>query len=222
MTTMRFNIGTAFSAENPVARFVTVLAMMSNDWLRIMQEMVTLDSDEPETQARHIMLFRQQAALHHEAAARLVDAPSQFVEVRTFMDGLPPEAAADRDIVIGGIKPSSPHYLGDWHEAHRHVTFHHPVLQRDRAAAGAEELHNGLTGAASHEGTITWTEGQFGSVRFGFADEVVVQWLPDAEKQADLIERLRDSALALTRYAQRAAGAYLQALPEGSFSIESD
>jgi hypothetical protein len=222
MTTVRFDIGTAFPAENPVARFVTVLAMMSNDWLRIMLQMVTVDGDDPETQAHHIMLFREQAALHHEAADRLVDAPRQFAEIRTFMDGLPSEATADRAIILDGIDPSSPHYLGDWYEAHRHVTFHYPVLQRDRAAAGAEELHNALTAAASLEGTITWTEGQFGSVRFGFADEVVVQWLPDAATQANLIERLRDSALALARYVQRATGAYLQALPEGSFRVESD
>jgi hypothetical protein len=222
MPTIRFKIGTGFPAGNPVARLVTVLAMMSNDWLRIMQEMVTLEGDDPETQARHIMLFRQQAALHHEAADRLADAPRQFAELRTFMDGLSTEAKADLGIIIGGIDPSSPHYLGDWYEKHRHVTFHYPVLQRDRAAAGAEELHNALTDAASLEGTVTWTDGEFGSVRFGFADEVVVQWLPDAETQGDLIEKLRESALALARYVQRATGTYLQSLPAGTYGLEAD
>jgi hypothetical protein len=32
VTTVRFKIGAAFPAEDPVARFVTALAMMSNDW----------------------------------------------------------------------------------------------------------------------------------------------------------------------------------------------
>lgn len=222
MTTLRFGIGPAFPAENPVARFVTVLAMMSNDWLRIMWEMVAIEGDDAEARAQRIMLFRQQAALHHEAAGRLADAPRQFAEIRTFMDSLPPEAAADLDIIVGGINSTSPHHLGDWYAAHRHLTFHYSVLQRDRAAARAEELHNALTAAASHEGTITWTDGQFGSVRFGFADEVVVQWLPDGDTQADLIAKLRDSALALARYVQRATGAYLQSLPDGTFTIEPD
>jgi hypothetical protein len=222
MPTIRFKIGTAFPASNPIARFVTVLAMMSNDWLRIMQEMVTLDGDDPETRARHIMLFRQQAALHHEAADRLDDAPGRFTEIRTFMASLPREAQADLAIVLAGNDPVSEHYLGDWHAQHRHVTFHYPILHPDRAAAGAEELHNALTAAAHLDGTITWTEDAFGSVRFGFADEVVVQWLPDGETQAELIVKLRDSALALARYVQRAVGAYLASLPSGSFTIEKD
>jgi hypothetical protein len=32
--TLRFQIGNGFPAGDPIARFITVVAMMSNDWLR--------------------------------------------------------------------------------------------------------------------------------------------------------------------------------------------
>jgi hypothetical protein len=87
VTTFRFTIGTAFPAANPVARFVTVLAMMSNDWLRL-TEMVTKsfdEGDDPESLTRRFLLFRQQVALHHEAVKRLQDAPRQSKEIADFM-----------------------------------------------------------------------------------------------------------------------------------------
>ncbi len=42
-TTLRFTIGDAFPADDPVARFVTVLAMMSNDWSRFVDQMLRVE-----------------------------------------------------------------------------------------------------------------------------------------------------------------------------------
>jgi hypothetical protein len=42
MTIIRFKIGDAFPASDPVARFLTGLAMISNDWLRSIEEMLKL------------------------------------------------------------------------------------------------------------------------------------------------------------------------------------
>jgi hypothetical protein len=182
---LRFNIGNAFPPDDPVARFVTVLAMMSNDWLRIIHELVSLTGDDEEAGARRIMLFRQQAALHHEAAAWLKDAPQRFEAIADFMAGLDHHARADIEVVVGGQEASSEFYIGDWHEKHCHVTFHYPIVHSDRAAAGAKELYNALRAAAHIDSTISWQEDEFGSVRFCFADEVTVQWLPDAKSQSE-------------------------------------
>src|SRR5947209_2795775 len=114
VTTIRFTIGTAFTAANPVARFVTVLAMMSNDWLRL-TEMVTKsfdEGDDPESLTRRFLLFRQQVALHHEAVKRLQDAPRQFREIADFMAALGPEAKADHDIIVAALDPASD--IGKW------------------------------------------------------------------------------------------------------------
>jgi hypothetical protein len=97
-------------------------------------------------------------------------------------------------------------------------------------------------------GTIT-DPGHFGGVRFGFADEVAVQWLPGAYDHDDPlpttieeaeafasasaaesaarireggagVAALRDSALALMRVARAAAIAYIERLPVGAARLE--
>lgn len=68
MPKVTFKIGEAFPASDPVARFITVLGMMSNDWLRSIAEMLALDDSDQDSEGRRLSLFRQQASLHHEAA----------------------------------------------------------------------------------------------------------------------------------------------------------
>jgi hypothetical protein len=62
MPTVSFNIGLAFPASDPVARFVTVLAMVSNDANRSINELLNVCDGEPDAGARRMMLFRQQSA----------------------------------------------------------------------------------------------------------------------------------------------------------------
>jgi hypothetical protein len=50
-----FKIGDAFPAEDPIARFLVVLAMMSNDLLRLVDVMLV---DEGEDAALHLFCFR--------------------------------------------------------------------------------------------------------------------------------------------------------------------
>jgi hypothetical protein len=219
MTTLRFNIGEAFPADDSVARFITVVAMMSNDWLRLIEDMMALEDADPDAVGRRILSFRQQAALHDEAARFIADARRRLPAVDEFIKRLNADAQADCERVTGGVDPKSKHYLGDWLADHRSVTFHYPEMHPDKAAHGKEEIMQALQDAASLEATITF-EAHFGSARFGFADEVAVQWLPDGQTQAHLIEGLRESVLALARLAQRAATAYLESRPEGTFTVE--
>ena len=92
-------------------------------------------------------------------------------------------------------------------------------LHPDKAAHGQEEITEALRDAAALEATITAGD-TFVSIRFGFADEVAVQWLPRAETQVELIEALRESVMALGRFVQRAANAYLGTRPEGTITVE--
>jgi hypothetical protein len=220
--TIRFpRIGDVFPAADPVARFVTVVAMMSNDWVRLMDDMLALDDHAPDATARRIMSFRQQAALHYEAAQFIADARRRFPQVDAFIQTLEPDARDDCDRITGGIDPTSPHYHGRWLTDHRNVTFHSPKMHPDKAAHGKEEISEALKAAAGLEGTITSGRG-LGSVRFGFADQVAVQWLPDGENEVHLIVTLRDSVMALARFTQRAVDAYLTSRPDGAFTVEGD
>ena len=58
-----FRIGEAFRADDPIARFVTVLAMIHNDWLRSMAFMQESVEQHPEEgQGIRLILVRQQFA----------------------------------------------------------------------------------------------------------------------------------------------------------------
>src|SRR4051812_13752055 len=126
------------------------------------------------------MSFRQQAALHHEAADFITDAERRFPDVRAFIEGLEQEAQDECAQVTGGIDPKSPHYLGDWLADHRNVTFQYPEMHTDKAAHGKEEILQALRDAAPLEGTITARD-SFGPVRFGFPDNVAGRGVPGLE-----------------------------------------
>jgi len=215
MPTVRFTIGQAFPVADPVARFITVLAMMSNDWLRLVE--VIRASPEDEAGLR-VLLFRQQAALHHEAADFIREARRQFhASVDAFVRGLDASAQANCEQVVGGIDPRSPHFLGDWLLKNRNLTFHYPEMNADKARAGREEITEALSKAANLPGAIT-QERALGSVRFGFADNVTVQWLPDAQS-ARHVRQLVKAMVALVRFVQAAAKAYIESRPPGTFSV---
>src|ERR1039458_10305372 len=191
MPSIWFKIGEAFPADDPVARFVTVVAMISNDWQRLVQRMVELDdadcvheAAQAEQAALLIENYRLQAALHYEAARLLQQAYERFPEVRNFIDGLTPEAIAEFRLVIGGVTKGSPNYHGDWLSDARNATFHYSKLNR------RERVGKGLAAAAEEIGAISLGD-SFASVRFGFADKVALKWLggsqPEAEIEAKLV-----------------------------------
>ena len=102
--------------------------MISNDWLRPVEEMFRL-GDTPEEVGRRVSLFRRQAALVHEAATFMADARGMFPQVASFIDGLETKARDSCERVIGAVDSNSPQYLGEWLEEHRKVTHHCAFLQ---------------------------------------------------------------------------------------------
>ena len=218
MTVIHSKIGDAFPASDPAARFITGLAMISNDWLRSVEDMLKLEGNTPEETGRRISLFRQQAAHIHEAASFITDARRMFPQVANFVDGLEVKARDGCERVIGAVDRGSPHYLGKWLEDHRNVTHHYPKMHPAAAQHGQEELAAALAEAADIESTID-SGHRFGEARFRYADEVGVQLLPRVD-ELGWLEGLRDTAIALNDFAQRAAQAYLEARPAGTFTVE--
>lgn len=211
MTRFVFRIGDAFPAGDEVARFVVTLAMMSNDALRSFKQL-SLDEGNAEQKGEQMMLFRQQAALYYEAASFIADSAHHYPALAEFLGELPQEARDEHAQLVGGIDRASPHYVGDWLSAHRHVTFHYAAMHPEKAARGKEKLQQALEAAADLEGELTHGK-ILGSFRCGFADEVASQWMPDEET----IVKLRDALLALAPFTQRALTAYQAKLPPGTF-----
>lgn len=211
---LTFSIAAVFDPSDELARWLTVLAMASNDFWRFFAWMDNA-TDEP----TRILAFRLEAAALHEAARHLTKPPTRWPRIASFLAALPEVAQADRDRVCGAIDPQSEHYLGDWLTRHRNVTFHYADVHPDRSQAKQEEIELALTRAIEQgiEGKIVIANENFGEVRFEFADEAAVQWLPDADTDEGVgqIQALRDTCVALARFAQRAIGAHLAALPDG-------
>jgi hypothetical protein len=88
-------------------------------------------------------------------------------------------------------------------------------MHPEKAARGADRIAQALDAASDQRGDFTFGD-TLGSIRFGFADTVALQWLPDAGELA-AIETLREALLALVRFTQRAVTAYQATRPEGTF-----
>jgi hypothetical protein len=81
MTQISFKIGEAFPADDPVARFITVVATISNDWLRLWHDVALSEAEDEETRALRFANYRLHAALHYEAAVFLHASRCRFSEV---------------------------------------------------------------------------------------------------------------------------------------------
>jgi hypothetical protein len=208
MPTTSFRIGDVFPADEPVARFVTVVAMISNDWQRLAKQMLVLedvqDEDEEELSALLISNYRLQASLHVEAARFLNRAHTNFPDVREFIDALPSEAKDRFKLVVDGIKPKSPRYHGKWLSEARNLTFHYAEINQRKHVGRA------LQSAAAKTGTITAGR-TVQSVRFGFADTVALEWLgaPQPTTDEKRMAALSESVTAMTLFAQQAMRIYL-------------
>jgi hypothetical protein len=210
-----FEIGKAFPASDEVARFVTVLAMISNDWHRTMKMMPRTGPAETAAEERglRIMLARHEAASCFEAMVFVADSRRRFPQsIEPFVSGLGPTAQQRLGTIAAALDHTSPDYQA-WLQGHRNVTSHYPELDPDKYANGKEEIGNALAAAAKHTGTISVGE-KASSVRFGFADEVGVQLLPDVNTEGTAIKMLSHARIALGLFIQKAVQAYRQAHPE--------
>jgi hypothetical protein len=222
MSGLRFKIGDAFPADDPVARFVTGLAMICNDWLRFMGDFASLaeaaeGEDDDEAGARHVAVFRVQAALLHEAAAFVAQARRKFPEIARFIDGLDDQARSDYGRLVGVLDTASD-VLGPWLKHHRDVTFHYPELDPNKARNGNEEMTYALTKAARIDGEIKEVDGAFGTVRFYFADQVGAQLLPDV-RDGQVLTAFGGTGESLARFAQLAINAYLATRYREAFEV---
>jgi hypothetical protein len=194
-----FTIGSVFPADEVLAQFVTVLAMISNDWLRLMADMEAVEAPGPEGHGHEMLNYRLQAALHYEAADFLRDA-SDNPAIGEFVAALPDPVQQDfRTVVAGlGVDPETGH--GRWLKASRNRTFHYSKI--------GPPIRKALARTADETGSVDWPA-RFGDRRFGYADQVVLEWLPSLDEQEERLSRMGDSVMALARFCQAAVGSYL-------------
>lgn len=179
MPIINFKIGEAFPHDDPVARFVSVLAMASNDWNRGMahQAATTPGPSDPERAGIAVMFTRQQAATCFEATKFIRESRHHFPEIGAFLDGLDDEAQGELAKLEAVADQHAAEYQA-WLKGHRDVTAHFPALHPEKYRHGNEEMANALHAAANDSGTISMDE-DAGNLRFHYADTVAVCLLPN-------------------------------------------
>ena len=194
MTTTHFTIGDAFPASDPVAEFVTHLAMMSNDTLRLLSRGPFRSGCSFDAPELRIVSLRVQAALRYEVAEAIRTTQAFSREVREFLSSLPSMARNDLELVTRSQRDDS-----------RPLDRAGPHLEQSRAYGG--DVARALAAVADMQGAIT-AKGPDDILRFDFADEIARQMLP--EDHLVFVTGLHDDALALARLARAAVNEYMR------------
>jgi len=209
-----FQIGEVLPADDVVARFVTVLGMVVNDWHRSMSFMNDSLEEPADGEGVRMMLFRQQVAYLHEAAKFVADAQHHNVGVERFVASLDVEARGELDAAMATASE-----LDTWLESQRNVTFHYPKVVQAAHEHDDEELGTALAAAAGQEGTIT-AEGPAGAVRFEFADVVALELLDGLDIVAPLVKKVGEARMALGEFSYACFKAYLGTVDPALYELE--
>jgi hypothetical protein len=215
----RFQIGAAFPADSPLARFVVAVGGVLND--NVLSNSLFVKSEEP---FEHIYFFNLASSHLYEAAEIFRQARREWVEVHDFVSGLEEERRDEFERVAALAAPDA-----DWPGSRlkeiRNSFFHYLRLDRAAAEAGHLALSRGLEAAADLEGIlVSDPRGPLSGIRALFADEVAIKTIShdfddgEFERLATALANLQGD---LTRFAQGAVGRYLRELPDGVVSYDA-
>lgn len=202
-----FRIGDVFPVENPVARFVTGIAMIANDWGRLFRLSSEVRDDEFGSGTR-MLLYRLQLSLHVEAVKFLRDARRQYPrEIDRFLETLTEEGRELHQILVDENSLTRMRATPV-----RNQSFHYPRVLRDRYERGSEEMARLLSEAAHLDGVVEIVDNSDGMGEYRFADEVIVQSLPatdGGQTDEEAVDLFKDRVLVLRRFAHLAISQYL-------------
>ncbi|MCW2783370.1 MAG: hypothetical protein JWR35_3821 [Marmoricola sp.] len=193
---LRFRIGDAFPADDPIARWATVVSMAINDTIYVNVRMIEGDLP-PELD---LYYFRLVAGHFIEVCTWLAETPAQWPEVQTFLDGLPDDARN----MLAELQAfaSQRHPLHSTLTRSRNTLFHYPTLHPARDEAGVEELANAMREASDLHSSLESGK-DWASFRARFADEVAVQFVStDQAKTRELFDSLQGPMFSLVEFGQ--------------------
>lgn len=208
---VRFRVGDAFPAEDPVARFIVVLLMALNDLLP-QNERLTQADDGVLPPHERLYLARLVGSHLFELANFVDAAPRQFPAIDEFLAVLPPEAQQHRQMIVAAAK-GRPGDFADKLERLRNHFFHYARLIG--SAPEQEELLRALGAHADRDGEIRIGE-LFKDFRAHFADDVAAELTLTDEDAAPFVAELAALSTAAMNFAYAAVGAYAQRLPPGT------
>lgn len=169
-----FRIGDVFPATDPVAKFVTGLAMINNDSVRLFNllEMANQTNDR----GLETLTYRLLIGFHHEAIAYIVLSRSRYhAEIEDFLARLPDEARAMLDDLVDGESIAATGAV-----ATRNTVMHYPAPSREAFVAGSEEMAIAVDRVSDLSGDVDLPADPEMTVH-AFADAVAASLVPSSE-----------------------------------------
>jgi hypothetical protein len=209
---LRFRIGDVFDANDPIARWVTVLAMAMNNTIYVNVRLLEGDG-RPETgQALppelNLYYFRLLASHFYEAVIWLHETRDAWPEIRGFVDTLDARSQHHYETLVAFADTS--HVLHPQLRRCRLSMFHYPRMNQEQERRGIEDLANAMREAADIEGAIEGGE-DYASFRATFADEIGTQFLaPTFEEAKQVFEGLQQPMIELAEFGEAALLAHLK------------
>jgi hypothetical protein len=202
-----FRIGDAFSADDPIARWATVLSIAANDTIYLNIRLIEGDLAEEQS----IYYFRLVAAHFFEAAIWLKSTRKILPEVDELITSLD-DAATERYERIVSFASQRHRFFNNLKRS-RSTLFHYPVIHPGREQAGEEELANAMGAAAKLPGWIEAGD-DYATFRAGFADQIAVQFLSEDDQETkELMMELRGPVFDLVLFSEAVLLKYLTSLP---------
>jgi hypothetical protein len=191
---IRFKIGVAFPADDPLARWVTVCAMAMNDALLVNRWLIPrLKEEVPSEPHENVYLGRAAAAHLYEAASFLRKYQRQ-PKIKEFIEDLEPEHQAQHEALLEIGKGGRGDFSKQLKTA-RDSFFHYPDLilgQEDR-----EPLKRAMIEHAKDEEEQEIKRGEIRDIppaltgfRAGFADDIATEMMLPSNTEGELPEFL--------------------------------
>lgn len=208
---IRFRDGEFVPADDPLARWLTVVAMAVNDLVLVNTWLIPSlqDDGSPHVNA---YLGRLGASHLYEIARFLDQSERQVPDVREFVRGLPEGARARHERVKAARRAGTDAFASQLEHARNHF-FHYGRLLPH--APGYEELQRTMGEHSNSVGEM-YDPGTLADFRARFADDIAIEMsLP--EKTVNLEEFLAKLSETISDYldfAQAAINAYVRQRPE--------
>jgi hypothetical protein len=226
---VRFKIGEAFPADDPLARWMTVCAMALNDLLLVNRWLFPRMREETPTAIHENFYLTRLGAAHlFELASFLRRSDRRLAVVRGFVAALEEEpCAAYRDLVEIG-KGGESKFATQLRHARNQVFHYQGLLLGD--AEERESLKQAMAGHAGDERERGIERGRIEDIpppltgfRASFADDIAVDMMlpgDTEEEYAEFVRNVSDHIIKVMLFMKPALNAYTWTRPQETWRIE--
>lgn len=217
MGNLRFEVGEAFPGDDPTARWVAGLIIISNDLARPHRRLHNLVQETPESAEGHKVYWLILGAAHLREAVKFLDPNTcpliKQPEVEQFIADLPEEASELLDGILREIQPWKESWLYQLAKPLRDRLFHYTGCGSD-GTDYTQEIGKALEMMRHLERDLAFS-GRNIDWHWSFGEEIRLNWIAQAADLSDgdymeLVKRSNELAGRMVKFAGLAIRTYLE------------